>query len=343
MNASAQQKLLNDLAQDRSVYPHQYDVVRDQLLLVRLDLEAQAQASFLDDRVLSPNTEGAWFTWDQIAPAGAALKDQHPRYIFHMGHCGSTLLSRLISAATSAVAMREPLPLRSFAFDAAEGESAMLTKAGFDERLAFFERCWGRGDAPVIVKATSICTGIAGRTHAGAAKSLFLYQTPQTHLTVLLAGANTLADLRGFARMRHRRLQCFFDAPALAETSSVGELAAQLWLCEASAAARLHDGDGFELLNFEKFLAAPAEELKRQCAFFDLPSDDAKIAAALSGPIMKSYSKAPEHGYTPEMRRAIIAESAKTYSADIKRGMAYLEKAGASGEAAARALELFSQ
>ena len=174
----------------------------------------------------------------------------------------------------------------------------------------------------------------------GAAPRLcFSIKRRETHLTVLLAGANTLADLRGFAKMRHRRLQQFFDAPPLADTSNVGELAAQLWLCEASAAAALHDSDGLALLNFESFLASPSAQLQQQCAFFDLSADDAKIAAALSGPIMKSYSKAPEHGYTPDMRRAIIAESAKTHSAEIRRGMAYLEKAGKAGRGACASAE----
>ncbi len=341
MNAPAQQKLLDDLPLDRGIYPHQYDVAGDQILLVRLNIEAMANASFLDERILSSNTEGAWFPWARIAPVLAALPEGRPDYIFHMGHCGSTLLSRLISAVTGAVALREPLPLRALAFDAAEGPGALLDEVGFAERFSFFERCWARGSEPVIVKATSICTDLAGKTNAGGARAMFLYQTPKTHLAALLAGANTLNDLRGFAQMRHRRLRCRHAAPPLAALS-VGELAAELWLCEASAAAAVHDAAGLATLNFESFLGAPAPALEKACSLFGLTPGDEKIASTLNGPIMKTYSKAPEHTYSPATRLEIIAGAEIKHDAEIRRGMAYLDAAGAENKDMARALELFS-
>lgn len=341
MNAPAQQKLLDDLPLDREVYPHQYNVAGDQLLLVRLAVEAQAEASFLDDRVLSPNTQGAWFSWDQLAPAKAKLAERQPHYVFHMGHCGSTLISRLISEAADAIAVREPLPLRALAFDAAEGAGALLSEPGISERFSFFERCWARGGKPVIVKATSICTDLADKTDAGRARALFLYQTPETHLAALLAGANTLNDLRGFAQMRHRRLSRRYDAPPLA-ASSVGELAAQVWLCEASAAAAVHDAAGLSIMNFENFLSTPGLELARACELFGLTPGQNKIEAALGGPIMQTYSKAPEHAYSPATRREIIADAEKKHGEEIRRGAAYLDAAGRQSKDMARALDLFA-
>lgn len=341
MNAPAQQKLLDDLPLDRSVYPHQYDVARDQFLLVRIASDAQDKASFLDDRVLSPNTQGAWFSWDQLAPARAKLADQRPHYIFHMGHCGSTLISRLISAATEAIAMREPLPLRALAFDAVEGAGALLSETGFVERFSFFERCWARGDRPVIVKATSICTDLAGQADAGGARALFLYQTPETHLAALLAGANTLNDLRGFAQMRHRRLSRRYEAPLLA-MSTVGELAAQVWLSEAIAAAKLHDQAGLAIMNFEAFLSAPALELARACTLFGLTPGGDKIEDALGGPIMQTYSKSPDHAYSPATRREIITDAEEKHAEEIRRGVAYLDAAGKHSKEMARALDLFA-
>ena len=341
MNAPMQQKLIEDLPHDRSAYPHQYDVARDQILIVRLAGEAQEKASFLDDRVLPPNTQGAWFTWDQLASARPKLADRRPHYIFHMGHCGSTLVSRLISEAAGAIAMREPLPLRAFAFDLAEGAGALLGDKDFTERFSFFESCWARGERPVIVKATSICTDLAEHASKSGAQSLFLYQIPETHLAALLAGANTLIDLRGFAQMRHRRLQTRFAPPPLS-VASLGELAAQLWLCEASAAAKAHDSGQMAVMNFEGFLGAPSAELGRACSLFGLSPGEEKIEAALGGPTMRTYSKAPEHAYSPAMRKEIIADAANQFSDEIRRGRAYLEAAGNESDAMARALELFS-
>ena len=333
-----QQKLFDDLPSDLGVFPHQYELTNDQVLLVRLAPDVLASASFLDQRVLAPNTPGAWFTWNHVSRA--SLSAARPNYIFHMGHCGSTLMSRLVSAASGSAALREPLPLRILATDAAEGEGSLLGPEKRKERLAFFEACWARGPAPVVVKATSMCTDLAADIVAAGQRALFLYQTPSVHLAALLAGQNTLIDLRGFAQMRHRRLSRHMDAAPLA-TASLGELAAQVWLSEAAGAASVV-GDGFDAINFENFLATPRESLATACDFFGLQTSPEKIAAALSGPIMKTYSKAPEHAFTAETRKQILAEATRNHKDEISRGLAYIEAAGQQSEKLAKAIERFS-
>ncbi len=340
MSNPALQTLLEDLPSDRSVLPHQYNVQADQLLLVRLDPAAQEAASFLDERVLAPDTKGAWFDWSRMEAVASKLAEQHPRYIFHMGHCGSTLLSRLLAAAADMVALREPLPLRTLAFDAAEGAGAFLNKEGFAQRLGILERCWARGDRPALVKATSMCTGLAQRT-GSSFPSLFLYQTPEIHLAALMAATSASVSLKGFAQMRHRRLRQHYDAPPLAG-STLGELAAQAWLAEALDAAEAHQADRMTFLNFETFLKDPAESLKRVCKTFGVSATPQKIAETLSGPIMKTYSKAPDHAFSPSDRAQRLAEARKTRVDEIAKGLAWLEQAGKDDAGAAAAVGMFS-
>jgi len=41
-------------------YPHNLDLAGGRVLVLRLDERGYRNASFLDDRILSPSTQGAW-------------------------------------------------------------------------------------------------------------------------------------------------------------------------------------------------------------------------------------------------------------------------------------------
>ncbi|MEM9495792.1 MAG: hypothetical protein AAGA09_07290 [Pseudomonadota bacterium] len=344
---AAHQSFLDALPGERAIYPHQYNLLDERILLVALDSKTQEDASFLDERVLTAQTKGAWFSVDTVARAmdhaPEALQTNTPdapRYIFHMGHCGSTLISRLVCAALDIAAVREPLPLRVLAIDAADGASGFLGNAQITERLHLFERLWARGPRPALVKATSMCSGLAIRA-GDAGPALFLYQAPPTQLAAMLAGENTVASLRGFAQMRHRRLAAEIDAPPLAGLR-LGELAAMAWLAEALAGAAAIEAARAYALNFDDFLRAPAAQLAIICdRFGSTPSTD-DIDTVISGPIMHQYSKAPDHPFDATARDQRLAQSSANNSEEIRAGLAWLDALGAREPCVADALNRFS-
>ena len=61
--------LLDRLPASPDVYPQKLDVVREAVLLIALDAERYRAASFLDDRVLTPATQGAWLPAASVAQA----------------------------------------------------------------------------------------------------------------------------------------------------------------------------------------------------------------------------------------------------------------------------------
>ncbi|MGH6631339.1 MAG: hypothetical protein ACREB3_16555, partial [Burkholderiales bacterium] len=75
-----------------------------------------------------------------------------PMFIFHLGHCGSTLLSRALSASPNVLPVREPLTLRRLAADA--GSIHLLPLA-----IAAHARVFHPGQVAVI-KATSTCNSL---------------------------------------------------------------------------------------------------------------------------------------------------------------------------------------
>ncbi len=320
--------LLENLRVDRLVYAHQLDLLNDSVLLVRLGDADLRDHSFLDQRILRQGMNHEWLGWSQFEAAAEALPEKVPSYIFHIGHCGSTLLSRLVSATTGTQGLREPLPMRTIAFDQADGRAAFLAGDTLRARLKLFERVWARGLSKTVVKATSICTNLMDLVDP-AAPMAFIYQQPETHLAVVLAGENALQDLRGFAQNRYRRLgECDIDVPPLAKLT-VGELAALSWLTEAVSANRVLIHRSVAKLDFDRFLQQPDDGLAEVCRQLDLETETEGCRTALIESTMQTYSKAPEHAYGPELRNEIIADSRVRNGSEIARGMRWINRLAA--------------
>lgn len=331
--------LLAALPGNPEIIPHELDLLADRVLLTRIPLADQSAASFLDQRVLKPGTEGAWFPWHQFKTAAMGTAADAPAYILHLGHCGSTLLSRLVEAAAGGRPIREPLPLRALAFEAADavGGVAFLTDSERRARLSLLERLWARG-GNTVVKATSICNDLADELDARS-PAAFVYIGAQAYITALLGGANSYADLRGFAQLRMRRFKARFGWTGALSALRAGELAALCWLTEAaaiSAAAR-----PIHLVDFEKFLAEPAAELALLCRSLGFAPDASAVERAVTGPIMDRYAKAPEYAYDASARQQILAEAGQRHAAEIRAGMNWLERTGRDFSDAAAVLQHF--
>jgi len=79
---------------------------------------------------------GRWMPAASVARAMSGPRDlRRLHFIFHAGHVGSTLLSRLLDEAEGVLSLREPLPLRTIAENFSE------------PRLDLLLRLWERGFA----------------------------------------------------------------------------------------------------------------------------------------------------------------------------------------------------
>ncbi len=82
------------------------------------------------------NLRGEWLPAAAVEQALAGARDVRAlHFIFHAGHVGSTLLSRLLDEARGVLSLREPLPLRAIAehFSPARLELLLrLWERGFD-------------------------------------------------------------------------------------------------------------------------------------------------------------------------------------------------------------------
>jgi hypothetical protein len=318
-------------------YPQALDLVGGRVLVIRMDAKAYRAASFLDDRILGPNTRGAWLPGAVVTEAARQVADPRPlHFIFHTGHVGSTLVSRLLDETGMLLSLREPLPLRTLAdaHDVIASSESLLSEAQFDALLDMMRRLWSRGydwTRGVVVKATSSAGRAADALlkNRPQSRSIYLNVRAEPYLATLLGGANSAMDLRGHGPGRMRRLQRSIRVtPAPLHGLSIGELAALGWLVETMSQqeAVKRFPDCVLALDFDELLADITAGLERILAHFGLPHDARYLAGIARSPVLQRYSKAPEVPFPQGERSAQLEDSRRQNRDEIQKGMAWLRK-----------------
>ena len=342
--------LLARLAVSPDAYPQKLDPARDAVLLVRLDRAGYRAASFLDDRILNPGTQGAWIPLARAIAAANRIGTPRPlHFIFHTGHVGSTLVSRVLEEAGPVLALREPLPLRTVAeLHERLGEiDSLLSAVQFDLVLSALMKLWSRGyddTRCVIVKATSSAGRLAPALLERSAESRGVYMNlrAEPYLATLLAGRNSPLDLRAHAPERIRRLRARVLAPlSPLHALSLGELAALSWLAESwcqHAAIRAFAGRVIAL-DFDDFLAQVEGSVRGIVAHLGFPADEARLASVARSPVLARYSKAPEYAYTPALRAEVLREARRDHRDELRKGLQWLERLGRADPAAREVID----
>ncbi len=345
-SASAGEDLLARLAAGPDVYVQKFDLVRDVALLIQFDANAYRAASFLDDRVLRPTTKGAWVPLGRVIEASRAVQRMQPvHFIFHTGHVGSTLLSRLLDETDTVLSLREPSTLRQLAetHDVLDKPESLLNDQSFDVLLDAFIRLWGRAygeTKAVIVKATSSAGRLAPALLARQPymRAVYLNLRAEPYLATLLAGQNSPLDLKGHGPERVRRLQSFGATPPSAlHQMSLGEMAAMSWLAETWSQANAMKAGGARVIDvdFDRLLANVTDEIARIVQHLGIPHDPSFASRMPHSPTLTRYAKAPEHAYTPQLRAQILADARTRHRDEIGKGMSWLQRVAAANPAAA--------
>ncbi|MHB8812471.1 MAG: hypothetical protein ACYDAE_04320 [Steroidobacteraceae bacterium] len=317
--------------------------------LVRLDEAGYRAASFLDQRLLTANPPTAVVASATVAAAAARLAPR-AHYIFHIGHVGSTLVSRLVGEVAGLFSVREPAVLRDTASRAtrAEAHRASAHRASIhlaeDLRgtLGLLARTWTPGQRSVVKPSSFVSEIAESILESDAGASAVLMFTPATaYLRCILGGPNSRTESRVLAPARLARLRRRLGEAAFsAAPQSEGQWIAMSWLCEMAClqdAARRF-ASRVLWVDFDEFLAAPRAGLEAILAALGATAKQDDIDSILAGPLMRQYSKAPEYAYDAALRREVLASAERENAAEISSGMAWLEALGTQHRAAAEAL-----
>lgn len=327
------------LSRTPELFPYSLDVGTDSLTLLRLTEADYAQASFLDGRILKPGTPSQTLSFPQTTAEVSELElAERCQFIFHIGHVGSTLLSRLLGRHSGVLALREPAALRTLAQMRAEPETfpRRWTGGEFDAHLSTLLKLWSRTFRPdqrAVVKATSFASELAAEILARAyqPKAIFMFVSPQSYLATILGAENSPREAQTLAPLRSKRLQQRIGAPPQLALS-MGELVAMSWASEmtALAAALPASRERILWLDFDRFLADPQTALAACFQHFGIAAGSDQIASILSGADMRTYSKAQEYDYDATLRSDVLAQAQAMHGGEIKRGLGWLEKMAAA-------------
>jgi hypothetical protein len=211
-----------------------------------------------------------------------------------------------------------------------------------DRYIGPVPRLMSRTFAPnelTCIKATSFVSDIAPELVPRGERALFMYATPRNYIGSILAGENSMKELRMLAPVRAQRLSRHVSA--LGPAHNDADLAAIAWACEMTsleAAADAMTDRQVKWADFDKMLDGMEEELGRVAAFFGFAADAEQLRAISRGPLMTRYSKDTSYDYSTQLRRDLIAEATMLDRQNIDGALAMLRRAAEKSPLLARAI-----
>lgn len=325
-----------DFVKDATLFPHLADLSKEQVLLSTMSETAYQQASFLDQRIFTPQLARQVVSWQDI-PSLPLPSLSKPQYIFHVGHVGSTLISRLLGELDDVLALREPAILRQLAdvrvnAPAEPGWSEEELEARIRQVESWLSRVF-HSEQRVMIKASSFVSPLAATLLADKGMALFLYAPLDRYLPTILAGDASKQEAAALADLRLLRLERHCGEPlGQSDSLSLAQTAALGWLCEM---VTLHDARNqcpeanIAWMDFDAFLREPAEKLEAAARHFGREISADRCERLISSPIMSSYSKAPEYDYSASLREELLAKAAKIHADDIRQTLLWVDQLAA--------------
>ncbi len=325
------QQVLPTLPVDPSLFPYQLDLEQNLVLMIQMTETDYERAAFLDERIISPETKGSWLPLPGLVDIRRrVVTHRPPAWLFHLGHCGSTLVSRLLGAHRSLLALREPTVLQAFSHAFRE-PGAQCEKPVVELCLALLSRSY-RKDQRALIKLTSDCNNLIGPLLDFDSNStgLLLTVSLETYAATMLRAAPLREDMAVRHPARLHDLESLLDV-RIGRDCDDGRRAAISWLSGMTLLAQAHRRfrDRLLWLDFDDFLAAPARRLTEVAAFLQTPFSTDEAAALIQSPLMQRYSKNLDKGYTAAIRAADLRSSRERHGDEIAAALRFAEQLAA--------------
>lgn len=330
---------LDHLFGSPELFPQQLDLTLARVLLLQLDERRYHEAAFLDERLARADLPGFWVSIGDLDSRFRAQPSQPPprHWIFHVGHCGSTLLSRLLDSLGGYLPLREPPALRSLA-DAYRGLGNPLSRIDpsrwpdlLDLFLALFGRRY-RVEGPPLVKATSSCNNLIAPVLEAApgSRTILLYVSLEKYLATMLRAGGSRTDIEGHAASRLQDLLGLVDGNSDLRLYqlSLPQRAVVNWLSSVAhfSVASVNHPERVRLLDFDVLLGSLPDELEMLCRHFGCETARSDVESVLASGVMDRYAKAPEHAYSVLIRSRELGASMKRHGDEIRQALIWAEK-----------------
>lgn len=311
---------------------YDYDLSHQTFTLMRIEEYLYREASFLDSRILEYACPSVRYELRHLGQMFPRLGDDRApmRFIFHVGHCGSTLLSRALAVSPRVLPFREPLSLRTLSADHRELDTPLsfMARPEWDWLLTTIldslARRFHEGQVNVV-KATSTGNNLIAPVleESPSHRALALYVPLEVYLATMLGKRKEGGDLWTQARTRMREWMGIEAEPSFSlHELQAPHFAVLSWITSMHhmIAARDRYGERVTMLDFERLLSSPDRHLPEVASLFGIDDGSAEIMERFPE-ISSAYSKRPDKRYTPETRVQLLDLSRDEHGADIRIGL----------------------
>ena len=297
----------DDLFASPDHYLHSFE--NGQAVFVPMDRAAYHRSIFLDHRISAGADQRMALP---LAGLTARIATAQPTsWIFHMAHCGSTLLARALDDPGASLVLREPLALRQSAIQRDPARLALV--------LAMLGKRY-RADAPTLVKANVPVNFLLPELAAADADApaVLLYLPLRAYLQAILRNDNHRTWLRNVSAQL---------APHVGDWSgfSDAERGAALWLAQVDAfTTALAAMPNARTLDAEHLFGDPVPVLAAAASHLGVPIDRQTLERVVAGPVFSTYSKNPSVAFDNAARLARAAEVAAAITPELDAAEAWV-------------------
>jgi len=276
---------------------------------VPMDRDAYQRSIFLDRRIQPKSATGEKVSLASLYGAQERTGAQ-PRdigYIFHIAHCGSTLLARALDVKDANLVCREPMALRQLGVQGAKSFGQPLGDE-WRRRASLAATLLSRrynADGPVILKANVPVNFIIDPLMQLRPQqpAIFLHFSLEHYLLAILRSAGHAQWLDRVSK----ELQGGIDgASGAGPAQTPATQAARLWLAQMLEYAKaLETYPNAVSLDAEAFFNEPRAVLAASFAHFGQAVDDAHVGAIAQSDLFARYSKDPNMAYDNATRLSL--------------------------------------
>ena len=307
---------------------HLYAFEGDQAVFLDMDRPAYERSIFVDGRVQPASKR---LLRIPVAPL-AAFNDQRPAgssadpgWIFHVAHCGSTLLARALDRPGRLLSVREPMPLRQLGVEAACGRPAPQDWAA---RLRLARSMLGRrypNEEGVVAKANVPVNAILPALTAGRpdVRAIALYFPLESYLAAILRSPNH----RRWVESVTTEMAGAIDPELIGlEQPTTAQRATALWLFQIRAFDHLlGDCPQTFSLDADTLFNAPRDSVSAAADLFRAPVEAKALDAIVGGPLFARYSKRPDVAFSNADRLARRAGDLDSLGDELRSARRFLE------------------
>ncbi len=301
----------------------------DRSVFLRMDREAYFRSIFLDGRIQAAHPDPIRLATPPLAQwrSDNGVPIARKTWIFHIAHCGSTLLARALDRIGASLVLREPMTLRQLGVRRASLTESELP--AWDAMLELAAAQLGkryRPEAPVIVKANVPVNFILPQIMAldPGARTILLYHPLRQYLLAVL---RTEAHRNWVMRVTGEMARALGPEAGDIGGLDVVERAAALWLAQLRAfAAVLDTSPHAHSLPADTLFAMPRATVSAAASVFGVPLSDFELDAIVGSSVFAADAKDPTAPFDRRTRAmdALLLES--TMSRELAHARDWVER-----------------